>query len=316
MTSRVTAAVYTDTVTTLSILPDRFPQVDFTITDQAETFAAAARDAEILYIGRKYDRALLASARRLKWLHLGGTGINPLLPLSDFAPETILTHSPGLNAAMIADHILCAIAMLVWDFPHILRNQMQRRWERWGVERLEGKTLLLVGLGSIGRAVAHRAGAAGMRVVGVKRVPGPLAGVERVVGPDQLHGVLPEADFVVLAVPLTPETNKLIAAAALQRMKATAYLVNVSRGAVVDEAALVAALHAGQIAGAALDVFEQEPLPPESELWGFENVIITPHIASWSSDYRARALELFCQNLECYLAGRPMAHLIDRQRAY
>lgn len=316
MTRNLRAAIYTDTIEALAGVPERFPNVEFKITDDAAEFVAAVRNAEIIYIGRKYSRELLAGARRLKWLHLGGTGINGLLPLSDFAPEIILTNTPGLNAGMIADYVLCTTAMLVWDFPRLLRNQGQRRWERWWVERLEGKTILAIGLGNIGKAVAERARAAGMRVLGVKRTPESFPGVERVVGPEELHAVLPEADVAVLTLPLTEETRGLIGARELDIMKETAYLINVSRGGIVDEVALVEALRAGKIAGAALDVFEQEPLPSDSDLWSLENLIITPHIASWSSDYRARAAEVFCRNLERFLAGEPLSHVIDRQRNY
>jgi phosphoglycerate dehydrogenase-like enzyme len=312
----MTILIYTDTIQAHATIPERFPQVAVHVTDRADEFEAAVPDAEVIFIARKYAREQLAGYRRLRWLHLGGTGINPLLPLSEWPPEILLTHTPGLNAPMIADYVQAIIAMLAWNFPRFYENQRKHLWQKWGVERLEGKTVALVGLGNIGRAVVPRARAAGMRVVAIKRSPTPMEGVERVVAPEQLHAVLSQADFVVLALPLTQETRGLMDEAALRAMRQSAFLINVSRGAIVDETALIAALQQGQIAGAALDVFEQEPLPPESPLWDAPNVILTPHVSSWSEDYRARAAEVFCQNLERYLNGQPLLNPIVRSREY
>jgi D-2-hydroxyacid dehydrogenase (NADP+) len=164
--------------------------------------------------------------------------------------------------------------------------------------------------------VISRATVLGMRVMGVKRSPEPVPGLEQVVGLDQLHQTLRLADFVVLAVPLTSETWGMIGPRELEAMKKSAYLINVCRGNVVQERALITALQRGHIAGAALDVFENEPLPADSELWGLKNVIISPHISSWSKDYRMRAAEIFWVNLERYLSGNPLLHIIDRSREY
>lgn len=318
MEERPKLAIYTDDVgaQAFAFIPSRFPQVDVRITKTAEGFVKAAQEAEIVCMARRYTRSIVLGARRLKWLHLGGTGIDRLRPLSDFDPEIIITHSPGLNAEMMADYVICVILMLIWDFPRLIRNQLERRWERWAVERLEDKTLALIGLGNIGQAVALRATAMRLRVIGVKRSADLVPGVERVLGPDQLHEVLGEADFVVLAVPLTGETRGMIGPREFHAMKETAYLINVSRGAVTQEQALIAALKEGGVAGAALDVFENEPLPPDSELWGLENVIISPHISASSKDYRARAAKVFCLNLERYLSHQPLLYVIDRSREY
>lgn len=317
MEERPKLAIYTDNVEAHAFISSRFPQVEVRIEDTAEGFVEAARDSEIIFIARKYARSMVLGAHYLKWLHLGGTGIDRLRPLSDFNPEIIITNTPGLNAEMIADYVICVILMLIWDFPRLIRNQSKRRWEkRWAVEKLGGKTLALIGLGNIGRAVARKATAMGLRVIGVKRSPGPVPAVERVTGPDQLHEIMGEADFVVLAVPLTGNTWRMIGPREFRAMKETAYLINVCRGAVVQEQALIVALQEGRIAGAALDVFENEPLPPDSELWGLENVIISPHISSWSEDYRTRSAEVFCINLERYLSHQPLLNVIDRSREY
>jgi phosphoglycerate dehydrogenase-like enzyme len=309
-------AIYTDNVEAQAFISDRFPQVKVRITDRAEEFIEVARDAEIIFLSRKYERSTVLALRHLKWLHLGGTGIDRLRPLSDLDSEIIITHTPGLNAEMIADYVICVTLMLTWDFPRLIRNQLERRWERWLVDRAEDKTLALIGLGNIGRAVARKATAMGMRVIGVKRSPDSVPGVEYVVGPDQLHEILGEADFVVLAVPLTGETWGMIGPREFLTMKETACLINICRGAVVQEQALIEALKKRRIAGAALDVFENEPLPGDSELWGLENVIISPHISSWSRGYRARAAEVFCANLQRYLSHQPLLYVIDRSREY
>lgn len=318
MTERLKLAIYAEDVGVDAYkgIPSRFSQINVRIETTAETFAKVARDADIICMARKYSRSMVLEARRLQWLHVGGTGIDRLRPLSDLDPELMITNTPGLNAEMMADYVMCVILMLTWDFPRLVRNQLERFWERWPVDRVQGKVLALIGVGNIGRSVASRATALGIRVIGVKRSPGPVPDLEQVVGLEQLHQILRVADFVVLAVPLTSETWGMIGPRELEAMKKSAYLINVCRGNVVQERALITALQRGHIAGAALDVFENEPLPVDSELWKLKNVIVSPHISSWSKDYRMRAAEIFCANLEKYLAGEPLLHVIDRSKEY
>jgi phosphoglycerate dehydrogenase-like enzyme len=280
------------------------------IAQTADDFITAAREAEIIFLARKFERTMLMNTPRLKWLHIGGTGVDRLLPLTDFDHISI-TYTPGLNAAMVADYVMCVMLMLTWNFPRLHRNQNQRYWERWSSERLEGKKICLLGVGNIGGRVAIKAHALGMRVIGVKRSIAPVANVERVVSPKHLAEVLVEADYVVLAMPLTNETRGRIDNAELELMKKTAYLVNVGRGALIQERALIAALRERRIAGAALDVFETEPLPPENELWTLDNVILTPHISSWSCDYHACGTDVFCTNLKRYLSHQPLLQVVD-----
>ncbi len=319
MEERPKLIIYTDDMgmDAYEMISSRFPQVDVRIEKMPEEFEEASRGADIICMARKYKRSTVLGAQRLKWLHVGGTGIDRLHPLNELDSELIITNTPGLNAEMMADYVICVMLMLTWDFPRLMRNQLERKWERWAVDRLEGKVLALIGVGNIGRPIADRAVALGMRVIGVKRSPEPVPGVERVAGvDDQLHQTLSEADYVVLALPLTNETRGMIGPREFEAMKENAYLINVCRGKVVQEEALVTALRQGQIRGAALDVFENEPLPPESELWGLKNVIISPHVSSWSKDYRMRAAEIFCVNLERYLSGKPLLHIVDRSRGY
>ncbi len=239
-----------------------FPQVDVRIAERAGAFKRAARDADIVFIARKCARSIVLDTRRLKWLHLGGTGIDRLLPLSDLDPEIVMTHSRGLNAEMMGDYVVCVILMLMWGFPRLILNQSERLWERRAADRAEGKTLAVARLGNIGRAVARRARVTGMRVIGVKRSPPSVPGVERVAGWDDLDEILAEADSVVLVVPLTGQTRGMIGLRQFQAVKESAYLINICRGAVVQGHAFIKALQDGRIAGAALDVFDNEPLPP------------------------------------------------------
>ena len=174
----------------------------------------------------------------------------------------------------------------------------------------------LIGLGSIGKAIAAKAAALGLKVVGVRKHPAPVEHVDHVYGPDELHEALAVADFVTLIVALTPETTGMFGRAELEAMKPDAFLINVARGQVVVENELVEALRSGTIAGAALDVFEVEPLPPESPLWQMENVIITPHNAGARPDYIEAVTKLFNDNLAHYLAGEPLFNLVDREDCY
>jgi len=206
--------------------------------------------------------------------------------------------------------------------PRSFRAQGRREWvvhtdNEDTVFELAGKTMLLLGLGAIGQRTALVAAALGMRVFGVRRNPHiKVPEVEMVVGPGSLCDVLPQADFVVLTLPLTRDTRGMIGAEELMRMKPSAYLVNVGRGAIVDEQALARALREGWIAGAGLDVFEQEPLPPHSPLWEMQNVTITAHYSGSSPKYNERAMEIFLDNLQRYLVGQPLRNVVDKRLGY
>jgi phosphoglycerate dehydrogenase-like enzyme len=199
--------------------------------------------------------------------------------------------------------------------PYV-RQQIAREWRQRHVESIRGKTVVVVGLGQIGRAVAEKAVLLGMRAVGVRANPKPEPGVAEVVGPERLHAALAEGDVVVVACPLTAKTRRSIGRGEFQAMKRGALLVNLARGGVIDEPALIEALGAERLGGAALDVFEQEPLPRESPFWGMENVLVTPHCISDVADWKREAGELFCRNLELWLAGRPLFNVVEPGRGY
>jgi D-2-hydroxyacid dehydrogenase (NADP+) len=211
---------------------------------------------------------------------------------------------------------MAAMTMLHSDFARYLVAQQAQRWERHPVGTLQGKTLAIVGLGAIGGEIAQRARAFGMRVLGVSRGGTPAAGCERVYATRDLHLALALADFVTVVVPLTEETRGLVDARAFAAMMPGARLVNVARGGVVDEDALLAGLRSGQVAGACLDVFAQEPLPAAHPLWSAPNVIVTPHIAGYREDYVERALDVFADNLARFEAGTPLANVVHLDRGY
>lgn len=204
-----------------------------------------------------------------------------------------------------------------WDFPRFMRDQSRKDWRPRSVAPLAEQTLGVVGLGSIGAAIARRGKSAGMTVIGSKRdVSGLVPGISKLFPPEGLAELLRLSDFVVLPVPHVPETARLIGREQLQFMRRTAFLINIARGSVVAEGDLIEALQEGAIAGALLDVFEREPLPADSPLWTMPNVIVTPHVAGWLSDYNTRVLEIFSDNLQRFLDKKPLRNVVDLRRGY
>jgi phosphoglycerate dehydrogenase-like enzyme len=206
----------------------------------------------------------------------------------------------------MAELVLLYMLSLYRDLPRMLQNQRNATWRRWGQRLLHGKTVVIIGVGSIGEAIAARCRSFGMRVVGVTR-RNHIAGVDEIYPREHLRETAARADFLVVVTPYSRETHHMVDAAVLDAMPRSAYLINVARGSVVDEAALIAALRRGAIAGAALDVFETEPLPASSPLWHFENVIVTPHIGGMSDIYAEQALPILLHNLRAYLDGNVAA---------
>ena len=227
-----------------------------------------------------------------------------------------VTNSRGIHGAPIAEYTLAAMVMLHADFPGFLRAQAGRQWQRRPVPTLSGRTLGILGLGAIGGDIALRAAAFGMRVIGVSRSGRTVAGCAAAHTPDALHDVLAQCDFVAVTLPLTAGTRGLLDDRAFAAAKRGAFLVNTSRGGVVDEQAMIRALASGHLAGACVDVFETEPLPEASPLWSMPNVILTPHIAGMRDDYVERVLDIFEENLAAFEAGRAMRNVFDLERGY
>jgi D-2-hydroxyacid dehydrogenase (NADP+) len=295
------------------------PDTELVVTADRARIEALLEDVSIA--AGPIGGELVARAPQLRWYQQWGAGADWLLDYPELVErDLIITNVAGIHAIPISEHILALLLGFARAIPASQRAQLERRWAK-GDERalfeLAGKTMLIVGLGAIGARTAQLAGAFGMRVIGVRRRGGePVPGVERVVGPEELHAVLPEADAVVLLVPLTRATAGLIGARELGLMKPSAYLVNVGRGATVDEPSLVRALAEGRIAGAGLDVFATEPLPQDSPLWTMRNVVITPHYAGSTPHYHERAMAIFLDNLERYQQGQPLRNVVDKQHGY
>ncbi|MEW5932224.1 MAG: D-2-hydroxyacid dehydrogenase [Bacillota bacterium] len=284
-------------------------------------------EADVIY-GTSLSGAAAARARRLKWVHAPAAGVDRLLSPELVASPVVVTCSRGLHAQSLSEHAFALMLALARRLPEFWEDRRHRRWQRREGRVLAGGTLLVVGLGAVGTEVARKGLAFGMRVLAVRRsppggagaagagIPVPPAGVEEVAGPDSLLRLLARSDWVVLCVPLTAETRGMVGRGELAAMKATAFLINVARGEVVDEPALVEALKTGRIAGAGLDVFATEPLPPESELWDLPNVVITPHLGGSMEDYEGHALQIFLDNLRRFLAGQPLLNVVDKRRGY
>ncbi|MGE5618595.1 MAG: D-2-hydroxyacid dehydrogenase [Sphingomonadaceae bacterium] len=280
------------------------------------------REAEIFY-GFQLPGPL-EEAKRLRWIQLVSAGAEHLFEIGIDRTDILVTTASGIHRHAIAEYSLCVMVMLARRMPLVLRESERHQWKpsrlrTYYGEELCGKTLGILGLGAIGQRVATVARCMGMRVLGLRRSGGeglPEGLVHEVYGPDGLMELLPQCDFLLVLVPLTRETRGLIGQRELHAMKPSAYLINVARGGIVDEAALARALREGWIAGAAVDVFEQEPLPEDSEIWDLPNLIVTPHIAGATLPYLDRATEIFEENLRRYLAGEPMLNLLDKQKGY
>jgi D-2-hydroxyacid dehydrogenase (NADP+) len=264
---------------------------------------------------------LLARAPRLRWVQEWGAGVDWLLRHPEVAElDFTLTNASGVHAIPISEQILGYLLAFARGLPAAVRAQDRRAWQapkRDQLFELAGKTMLLVGVGAIGARTTVIAAALGMRVLGIRRNPaGDLPGVQAIYGPDRLYDLLPEADCVVLTVPLSRATQGMIGERELRAMKPTSYLINIGRGGTIQQPALIQALREGWIAGAGLDVFEQEPLPATSPLWDLDNVIMTAHYAGLTPAYDQRALAIFLDNLQRYRAGEPLKNVVDKAAGY
>ena len=273
--------------------------------------------AEVVYGWiHQFPRNLLGRTSRLKWIQVMSAGVDRLSDEILKSPIRIVTTS-GLHGTPMGEVVLEMMLMFAKDAPACLQMKQARQWKRYTPKLLKGQTVGILGLGRIGREIARLCGAFGMKVIGLRRSEGsPLAEVDRVYPREQLQQFLAESDFVILALPLTKETQGLIGERELRGMKPSAYLINVARGAVVDEGALIRAVEEKRIAGAGLDVFIQEPLPPDSRFYDLPNVIFSPHISGEMPDYESRATEIFCENLKRYVAGEPFLHEVDKAKGY
>lgn len=301
-----------------------FAQLHVVQRDSYDGIEEHLRDAEIIFtISLRPEQFRLA--KRLRWIHAPTAAVHQLLFPESVNSDVVITNSREVHGPVVAEHVMALIFALAKKIPQAALFQRERIWGQqamWDTgarpREVAGATLGVIGLGSIGSRVAKMASALGMRVIAVREhvEKGKPEGVEEVFAPAQLEDMLRQSDYVVIAAPLLAETEGFIGAGQLAAMKPDACLINVGRGAQVDEAALVEALQAKRIAGAALDVFEREPLPQDSPLWGLENLLITPHTAGLTEKLWHRHYELFSDNLRRYLAGKPLRFVVDKSKGY
>jgi phosphoglycerate dehydrogenase-like enzyme len=298
------------------------PQAKIVHVDQEGAGDADLADAQVLlrwWMPATTLQRILAAAPRLRWLHTPSAGVDGLLIPEVIERKIVLTNSAGAHAIPIAEFVLLAMLGHAKRARDLAALKPENAWEQGRtlhLGELYEKTLLILGLGHIGQAIARRAAAFDMRVIGSRRRPVPIAGVERVVGEHEWRMLLPEADYLVIAMPLTSATRAMLDAAALAELRPGAYLINIARGEIIDTTALIAALEQGRLAGAALDVLPEEPLPPEHPLWRTPNVWITPHISSSSPRTSERAIAIFLENVRRDMAGQPFINLVDQQAGY
>ena len=300
-----------------------FPEHTFVRADSDEEALAAIPDADAAFSSR-ITRAHLAAADRLRWVHSPAAGVGAMLFPEMVRSPVVMTNSRGNSSTTIAEHVIAVTLVLLRDLPLAWRRQAEKVWAQnefdagASIRTLRDARVLIVGLGSIGTETARLAAAFGAHVTGIRRRPSesPPPGVHAVHPPARLHEELASADVVVLSAPQTADTLHLIGDRELAVMKEDAVLVNVSRGKLIDEAALVRALQTNRLRGAALDVFEHEPLDPRSPLWDRPDVLITPHVSGFHAGHWPRATRLFADNLRRFVAGEPLANLVDKQAGY
>ena len=291
------------------------------VGNTSEAFSRSAADATVIFNwpGRRDLLAeVLGMAPKVRWVHTRAAGLEDLLSPGLIAHPAVLTNGSGVFSPSLGEWVLGAILYFAKDFRKLICNQAAGVWEQFDVPFITEQTVGIIGYGDIGRAVASRVRAVGMRVVALRRhtpvTADPL--VERVYGPQDCREMIARCDYVVLATPLTGETRGMIGKAEIAAMKPDAVLLNVGRGPVIDEEALIDALRERRIKGAALDVFATEPLPAGHPFYKLENVLLSPHSADHTPDWLDRAMRFFLEQFERFRTGRPLLNVVDKQRGY
>jgi phosphoglycerate dehydrogenase-like enzyme len=305
-------------------LHKEFPQLDVVRLTKPDGVDRELGDTEIAFTSALQPEHFRL-ARKLRWIHSPAAAVHQFLFPELVESDVILTNSREVHGAVVAEQVIAMIFAVAKRIPQAVRFQQQRLWGQeaiWeqssGPREIFGATLGMVGLGSIGRIVARHAAALGMRVIVVRQHadatrPEP---VYEILPPSKINEMFAAADYIVLAVPVTPATRHMIGREQLAKMKSDAVLINVGRGSLIDEAALLEVLQQRKIGGAALDVFEHEPLPPDSPLWDLDNLLITPHTAGMTAKLWERHYTLFSENLRRYLSGQPLLALVDKKSGY
>jgi phosphoglycerate dehydrogenase-like enzyme len=295
----------------LALLRQEVPDIELAVGTDVESLRRAAAGVDAVLIAPRYGPVLTAlwpALGNVQWIHTLAAGVE-FLPFDLLrGSEVVVTNSRGLYANALAEFAIAAMLWFARDLRRSMQNQNERRWEPYTVDALEGRTLGIIGYGSIGRAAGQRAAAFGMRVLPLRR--------RREAGHPAIEEVLARSDYVVMSTPLTPNTAGLMSRARIAAMKPEAVFINLGRGGTVDEEALLDALRNHRIRGAALDVFESEPLLPEHPFWQLDNVLISPHSADHTADAHERAMRFFLENLRRFRAGEALQNTVDKIEQY
>jgi phosphoglycerate dehydrogenase-like enzyme len=290
----------------LDALPDT---VRIAAGNRVEAFAEAGPEADVIlnWTGsRELLREVWRMSPRVRWIHSKSAGLDELLFPELIESPVVLTNARGVFSEILGEFVIAAVLFFAKGLRRMVRSQQAGVWDQFDTVEVSGQTMGIIGLGDIGKAAARRAEAMGMRVEGLHRSDGP----------DRKRDLLAQSDYVVLSAPLTPDTRGIIAAPDLAAMKPSAVLINVGRGPLIDEPALIAALLDQRIAGAALDVFEREPLPAGHPFYGMDNVLLSAHSADHTPDWQQRAMQLFLDNFQRYRRGEPLRNVVEKTRGY
>jgi len=292
-----------------------FPQLTIHLVDHHTNVGPYIGSADILMtFAPMITDQVVRDATNLKWVQALGTGVDNLIDLPSLRSDVIVTNIQGIHGAPMSEAAIAAMLALSRDLPRVVRNQDRHLWERWPARLLDGKTLGILGIGVIAEALAPKCKALGMTVVGISSVKRPVAGFDRVYARDELISAVRDLDYLVALTPYSAATRHIVDGAVFSAMKPASYFINLARGGVVDEAALIAALQNWRIAGAALDVFNEEPLPQNHPFWTMKNVIVTPHLGGFYDGYAKRALPVVEENIRRFLAGdiKNMINVVKR----
>lgn len=305
-----TVLVLADPTDPLLAMLEALPEgVRIAAGNRVEAFTAAAPDADVILNwtgGLELLREVWRMTPRVRWIHSRSAGVDELLFPELVDSAVLLTNARGVFSEILGEFAMAAVLFFAKGLRRLVRSQEAGVWDQFDTVQVAGQTMGVIGLGDIGKAVARRAEALGLRVMGLRRADGPA----------RKRDLLARSDYLVLSAPLTPETRGIVGAAELRAMKPDAVLINVGRGPLVDEAALIAALRKRRIAGAALDVFDREPLPAGHPYFALDNLLLSPHSADHTPDWQQRAMQVFLDNFERYSKGGQLRNLVDKRQGY
>jgi D-2-hydroxyacid dehydrogenase (NADP+) len=293
---------------------ERYPDLNLKVFNNREEAKVALADADILMaFGASLKKDFFEHAPQLKWVHAMGTGVDGIVDSRHIAKNVLVTSTRGIHGTPMSEAAIMFMLTLARNFRRTIEQQEQQVWNRFFPQLLSGKTLGILGVGLIAEDLATRCKALGMTVVGISRSMRKPPGFDRIAPRDNLPAAVADLDFLVVLVPYEKETHHIVDAKVLAAMKPTVFLVNIARGGVIDEPALIQALNEGRIAGAALDAFETEPLPKGHPMWTAKNTIVSPHMTGTWDGYAVECFKQFCRNYDCFLAGHP-DKMINREQ--